>query len=114
MRAFALVAAVASVMLAPPAQAQSAQERARLNELDADCYKARIEKIRMVQAQRIEECVQGPPPPRTARWSRADCERYWGDYGWSAGVGTDLPTCKAAFEARQQHRAPARPSRPVP
>jgi len=113
-RTFALITGVLWVMLAPPSEAQSRQERSRLDELDAACYKAREEKIRVVQAQKIEECVTMPPPPRAARKSRADCERYWGDYGWTAGVGTDLPECKEAFEARQQHRAPTRPSRTIP
>jgi len=113
-RTFALLAAALSVMIAAPSWAQSREERRRLNELDGACYNAREEKIRQVQEQRIEECVKLPPAPRAAQKTRGDCERHWAGYGWRQGVGTDLPECKEAFEARQQFRAPTRPSRQVP
>lgn len=93
------------------AHSQSAAERRRLSELDAICYKARQEKILEVQDRKIEECVKEPPAHRQARKSQADCERYWGNYGWvmpnkSGGARpylfTDLPECVRAFEARKQ------------
>ena len=90
---------------------QSADELRRLEELDRICLDVRGEKIRQVQRQKIEECVKEPPTPRDAPKSRAECERFWGDYGWVQGTASgtarphlfaDLPECVRAFEARQK------------
>jgi hypothetical protein len=106
-----LVGVLLSVLATGAALSQSADERRRLNELDATCYKARQEKIFEVQQQKIEECVKTPPAHRQARKSQDDCERYWGNYGWVMGnksggarphLFADLPECVQAFEARKQ------------
>ena len=97
-----------SFLIYPHAFSQS------LDELDAACIKAREARLRVVQQQKVEECVNAPPEARAAAKSRADCERYWGDYGWTSGAArgrrnylfADLPECVRAFEARQRHRAP--------
>ena len=86
---------------------QSEEQMRRLKELDQKCAKAREAKLRVIQQQKIEACVKEPPEHRAAPKSRADCERYWGDYGWGMGtwVGRtdrlyeDIPECVAAFRA---------------
>jgi len=73
----------ACLSLAPlhAALPQSADELRRLEELDRICLNVRGEKIRQVQRQKIEACVKESPVPREAPKSRAECERFWGDYG---------------------------------
>ena len=108
---FAPVLLMLALLTLDVALPQSADELRRLEELDRICLNVRGEKIRQVQLQKIEECVKEPPAPRDAPKSRADCERFWGDYGWVQGnvSGTtrphlfaDLPECVRAFEARQK------------
>ena len=95
----------------PAAYSQSAKELQRLEEMDRACEKARGEKIRQVQRQKIDACLKEPPPPRAAPKTREDCERYWSDYGWVQGnksggtrphLFTDLPACRRASEARRK------------
>ena len=108
-RVFALSIAACAVLAPLPAPAQS------LEELDAACYKAREARIKKVQQRKIEECVKAPPREREVARSREECERYWGDYGWTKGAADgkrqpylyrNLPECKRAAEARvkQQNR----------
>jgi hypothetical protein len=114
-RRLLLMAGVLSVALAPcAARSQSADELKQLDELDAACTQAREAKIREVQQQKIEECVKEPAADRAEPKSRADCERYWGDYGWTEGTASggtrphlyaDLPECVRAFEARQKYQS---------
>jgi hypothetical protein len=86
-----------------PALAQS------LEELDAACYNARAARIKAVQQRKIEECVKAPAEHRAAPKSRAECEQYWGTYGWTKGAANgkqqpylyrNLPECRRAAEAR--------------
>lgn len=104
---------ICAVVGAGAARAESREEMQRLLDLDKKCEAARAVRIRAVQQQKIEECVNAPPEPRTERMSRAQCERYWNDYGWSSGgerLGTynrlfeEIPECLAAFEAWQSHQ----------
>jgi hypothetical protein len=99
------------LMVQPVAFPQSAKDLRRLEEMDRACEKARGEKIRQVQRQKVAACLKEPPEPRAAPKTREDCERYWGDYGWvqsnkSGGARphlfTDLPVCRRAFEARRK------------
>jgi len=111
-RELLMMASVGFLVLAPcTSRSQSTEE---LDELDAICTKAREEKIREVQRQKIEECLKEPPPARAEPKSREECERYWGDYGWSKGTASggaradlfaDIPECVRAFEARQKRGA---------
>ena len=100
-----------SLLIYPHAFSQSLDELRRLDELDAACLKAREAKLRLVQQQKVEECVNAPQDARAAAKSRAECERYWGDYGWTTGAAregrrnylfAELPECVRAFEARQR------------
>jgi hypothetical protein len=109
-----VISAVIAAWICPPVWGQSDAELRRLDELDAACTRARAAKLRVVQQQKIEECVNETPEHRAARKSRKDCEAYWGDYGWTTGTASggarphlygDLPECVRAFEARQQYRA---------
>jgi hypothetical protein len=90
---------------------QSAKELQRVEEMDRACEKARGERIRQVQRQKIEACLKEPPAYRAAPKTREECERYWSDYGWVQGnksggtrphLFTDLPVCRRASEARRK------------
>ena len=107
----ALIGACSSFVPLHAALPQSADELRRLEELDRICLNTRGERIRQVQRQKIEECVKESPAPRETPKSRAECERFWGDYGWVQGTASgtprphlfaDLPECVRAFEARQK------------
>ena len=85
------------------AAAQSAQEMQRLQELDQRCYKAREAKLKVLRAEKVEDCV------RVDRKSRAECEK-WIDpgYGWGGQTGMggmtphffrDIPECVEAHRA---------------
>ena len=87
------------------AVAQSAAEKQRLQALDERCYKAREAKLKVLRAEKVEECI------RVDRKSRADCEK-WIDpaYGWGAPTGMggttpryfhDIPECLEALKAWQ-------------
>jgi hypothetical protein len=108
-----LVGVSLSLLTLHSAIPQSADELRRLEELDRICLKAREAKLREVQRQKIEACIKEPQVPREAPKSRAECERYWGDYGWTQGTASgsarphlfaDLPECVQAFEARQKYQ----------
>src|SRR5258708_34603667 len=80
-----------------------------LEDLDAACYNARAAKIKVVQQRMIEECVKAPADYRGVAKSRAECEQYWGSYGWTKAAANgkrqpylyrDLPACHRAAEAR--------------
>ena len=99
------------LLAVPAAYPQSAKDLQRLEEMDRACEKARGERIRQVQRQKIEACLKEPPAYRAAPKTREECERYWSDYGWvqrnkSGGTRphlfTDLPVCRRASEARRK------------
>ncbi len=108
----ALLGAFLFLLTPSAALPQSAKELRRLEEMDRACERARGDKIRHVQRQKIEACLKEPPEPRAAPKTREDCERYWGDYGWVQGskksggtrphLFTDLPACRRAAEARRK------------
>src|SRR5262245_2872779 len=96
-----------------PLLAQSDEELQRLEELDADCTRARDANLQVLREQKVRECLQAPPEPRADPKTREECERYWGDFGATTGSASgargnflysDLPECVRAFEARQQYR----------
>ena len=86
---------------------QSRAELQRLDELDRKCEEARDKTLPAIRAQKIDECVNQPPSSRGRQWSRAQCERYWSDFGvlQRQRAALDLPECKEAFQARQQFRS---------
>lgn len=81
------------------------ERRAKQAELDAACERARQEKLLVVRAQYVEECVE-----KRERPDRASCERFYADYGESSAHGAplfyDLPECVAAHEYRTSYRRP--------
>ena len=105
--------AVLCCVVAAPLWAAESEDAARIRELDALCEQARESKLRDVQEEKIQECMAAPPKERADKMTRADCERYWSDYGWGGMTGKgkrnhslfdDLPECQAAFKARQGAR----------
>jgi hypothetical protein len=72
--------------------------------LEAQCEKDREAKIKPLRDEEIQKCV-------AARSSLEDCKTIWADYGnpmrlangrMSPRMFDDLPSCVAAFEARQE------------
>lgn len=83
--------------------AQGDAESQRLKALDARCMEARAAKLEVVQSEKVAACIQ-----TGEQRSKAECERYWSDYGWGAvtkrggrnpNLSADIPECVAAFEA---------------
>lgn len=73
-------------------------------ELEEICKKTRTEKLKVVQAKKIEECVN------IKNKEREYCERYYRDYGWGNKTGKfsrsislfeEIPECIDAFNARK-------------
>ena len=82
--------------------------QAKQAELDAICEAARQEKLTLIRAGYVEECVEKKQRP-----DRASCERFYADYGERAGrkqtpLFYDLPECVAADEYRRSYRNPNR------
>lgn len=92
------------VQLALP---QSREELQRLDALDRKCEAAKDAALPAIREQKIEECVKTPPSSRAQPRSRAECERYWSDFGvlQRQRAALDPPECKEAFQARQQFRS---------
>jgi hypothetical protein len=84
--------------LAQPASAP----KASVEELDRQCYEARMKKLEPEREQLIQQCIKDG--------SNADyCKRYWRDYGEGGatlygnrrrGKYFDLPICQQAEQAR--------------
>jgi hypothetical protein len=106
-RALSTLLTLLACLWLQPALSQTNQELRRLDALDRKCEAARDAALPAIRAQKIEECVTQPPSSRGRAMSRADCERYWNDYGvmQRQRAALDLPECKEAFDARQQFRS---------
>jgi hypothetical protein len=100
------VALVLSAML-QPAFAQSRQTLKQLDELDRKCEAARDAVLPGIREQLIAECILPPPTRRVRARTLEECEHYWNDFGvmQRQRAALDLPECKEAFQARQQHRS---------
>jgi hypothetical protein len=77
-------------------------------ELDASCETARQEKLSVVREKYVEECIE-----QNRRPDRESCERFYADYGQSAGGSQvplfyDLPQCVEADEHRRSYRNSSR------
>lgn len=109
MTAKALPAAAALFLAAwlPAAYPQSRDVLRQLDELARKCEQARDAALPAIRQQKIDACVGQAPSARARPPSRADCERYWSDYGvmQRQRAALDLPECRKAFEARQQYRS---------
>ncbi len=90
-----------------PVFSQSNEELRRLDDLDRKCEAARDTALPAIRQQKIEACVGQAPSSRAAPRTRAECEHYWSDYGvmQTQRAALDVPECKEAFQARQQHRS---------
>ena len=88
------------------ASGSEAERSAKQAELDAACEAARQEKLAVVRAQLVDECVEKKSP----REDRASCERYYADYGsatpYQAALFYDLPECVKAFDYQTSYRRP--------
>ncbi len=97
--AFAMVAS--AIVLA---DAFGQDRDAKQAELDAACEVARQNKLILVRAELIEECVETKQLA-----DRATCERFYADYGESsanqAPLFYDLPECEKAHEYRRSYRS---------
>ncbi len=91
----------------PAAHPQSRDALQQLDELDRQCEAARDAALPAIRQQKIDACIGQAPSARARPPSRADCERYWSDYGvmQRQRAALDLPACRKAFEARQQYRS---------
>jgi hypothetical protein len=99
--------ALALAVWVPFAHPQSSDVLRQLDDLDRKCEAARDAALPAIRQQKIEACVGQAPSSRAAPRTRAECERYWSDYGvmQTQRAALDVPECKEAFEARQQHRS---------
>lgn len=81
---------------------------AKQAELDAACEVARQEKLIVVRAELIEECIK-----TKQRGDPEFCERFYADYGESSANNQvplfyDLPECEKALEYRRSYRSSGR------
>ena len=80
------------------------ERKAKQAELDAACEVARQEKLVLVRAQYVEECIEKKQRP-----DRESCERFYADYGESSAnqvpLFYDLPKCVTAHEYRTSYRS---------
>jgi len=90
-----------------PSETRNERE-AKQAELDAICEATRQENLTRVRAEYVEECIEKKQRP-----DRESCERFYADYGESAGGNQvplfyDLPECVKADEYRRSYRNPSR------
>ena len=101
------LAAVAVLLAAGSALAQTDSEMKRMADLDRVCEAAREQRLAPMRAERIERCVT---VEKRAREQCASEYANWGNTQATArgaarsGLFYDLPECVAAFEARQRYR----------
>jgi len=108
-----ILLSILATLIPLPASSQSDEDLQRTEQLDQRCRAARAAKLRVLQQQKIEQCLKEPKPEHGERMTRAECERYWSDYGWGAGKPgarsprffENIPECVAADKARRQYRA---------
>ena len=97
LRAKSLLAIVLASSVAAVANADRAEQQARL---DAACEQARERRLAPERERFVEECVAKKQKP-----DRASCERFYSDYGARSGnrapLYNDLPECVEAFEFRK-------------
>lgn len=82
----------------------SDHERESIKKLDDICLEVRTEKLKVVQQEKIETCVN------VDKKERSYCERYFKDYGWGSTTASgnrnarlfdQIPECIEAFNARK-------------
>lgn len=94
-----LLVAFLILLMAGPLMAGESREQKQAK-LDAACEVAREKKLAPMRKQFVEDCVANNELP-----SRAECERFYADYGGRMGgrapLFYDLPECVSAFEFMQ-------------
>jgi hypothetical protein len=94
-----LLVAFLILLMAGPLMAGESREQKQAR-LDAACEVAREKKLAPMRKQFVEDCVANNELP-----SRAECERFYADYGARMGgrapLFYDLPECVSAFEFMQ-------------
>lgn len=95
---------VGALLLLGSPLAALADRASEVAALEAQCEKDREAKIKPLREKEIEKCV-------AARSSLDDCKTIWSDYGnpmrlangkMSPRMFDDLPSCVAAFNARNE------------
>ena len=98
-----LVFLVLIMIVASPVLAKESRE-AKQARLDGACEVVRQEKLAPMRKQVVEDCVANKEFP-----DRAECERFYADYGERTGrkapLFYDLPECVTAFEFQQGVRS---------
>jgi len=98
-----LIILLLTLLLASPALAKESREDKQA-QLDATCEVVREKKLAPMRKGFVDECVANKEKP-----SRADCERFYADYGGRMGgrapLFYDLPECVTAFEFQQGVRS---------
>ena len=98
-----LIILLLTLLLAGPALANESREDKQAR-LDAACEVVREKKLAPMRKGFVDECVANKEKP-----SRADCERFYADYGGRMGgrapLFYDLPECVTAFEFQQGVRS---------
>ena len=99
-----LLVTASVLLLACPALGEESREKKQAR-LDGACEVARQKQIAPLRKRFVEECVANKEMP-----DRAECERFYADYGNRMGgrapLFYDLPECEAAFDFRQGVRRP--------
>jgi len=97
-----LILLVLILIVTAPVLAKESRE-AKQARLDGVCEVARQEKLAPMRKQVVAECVANKELP-----NRAECERFYADYGERMGgrapLFYDLPECVTAFEFQQSVR----------
>jgi len=97
-----LILLVLILIVTAPVLANESRE-AKQARLDGVCEVARQERLAPMRKQVVEECVANKELP-----NRAECERFYADYGERMGgrapLFYDLPECVTAFEFQQSVR----------
>ena len=99
-----LMVAILILLMASPVFANESREAAPAR-LDAACEVARQKKLAPMRKKFEDECVATKEQP-----SRAECERFYADYGGRMGgrapLFYDLTECVAAFKFLQGNQNP--------
>jgi len=83
--------------------ADEKERGSKQKELDAACETAREIKLAPLRQEYVEECIA-----KKQKKDRADCERFYIDYGNRTGnkaaLFYDLPECVEAFNYQKSYR----------
>ena len=90
------------ILLLSNVTADEKDRDAKQKELDTACDTTREIKLAPLRQEYVEECIE------KQKKSRADCERFYSDYGNRTGnkaaLFYDLPECVEAFDYQKSYR----------